>query len=203
MGDASEAGVLVHLVATGADARAEARELALWAAAGLVGAGPGAVTLGHEVGGRPVLGGAAEGVWVSVSHGRGVAAVALSRRWAVGVDVESVRRVPAVPLARSWYAAEEVAWLEQRAEEGRQRDFFWLWTRKEAVGKALGLGLRDGGTRRLVGLPGQVAEAGGKLTEARGHCFAMLPAGPAVCAVAVAGGAADGATVELRTDVFR
>ncbi|GAA1970772.1 4'-phosphopantetheinyl transferase family protein [Kitasatospora viridis] len=206
MGDVNGAEILVHLVPTGPDARAVARELALCGAAELAGVERRLVRLEHEPGGRPVLAGAAEGLQVSISHGRGLAAVALSRRWPVGVDVEAVRPVPAVPLARSWYAPAEAEWLADRQEELRQRDFFWLWTRKEAIGKALGTGLRDGGTRRPVGLPGQLPDRADRLTAepgCGGHCFAMLPAGPAVLAVAVADGSADGASIGLRTDVFR
>jgi 4'-phosphopantetheinyl transferase len=70
------------------------------------------------------------------------------------VDVERVRPLPALGVARRWFPPAELAWLGDRPEAGRTVDFLRLWTAKEAVGKALGQGLRDGGLRRLMPPPG-------------------------------------------------
>lgn len=91
---------------------------------------------------------------VSISRTAGLVAVAARRAGAVGVDVELVRPLPALELAERWFPPAEVAWLGDRPEARRTVDFLRLWTAKEAVGKALGRGLRDGGLRRLMPTPG-------------------------------------------------
>ena len=90
---------------------------------------------------------------VSVSRADGVVAVAARLGGPVGVDVERCRPLPALELARRWYAPAEVAWLAGRPADGRVTDFLRLWTAKEAVGKALGVGLRDGGPGRRMPVP--------------------------------------------------
>lgn len=114
---------------------------------------PGEIRIGREPGGRPRLGGAAEGLHVSVSHCAGAVAVALSRLGPVGVDVERLRPLPAVALGRRWFSAAEARWLAERAAEEQPAAFLWLWTHKEAIGKVRGLGLSEGGLRRPVPYP--------------------------------------------------
>ncbi|MCW3844320.1 4'-phosphopantetheinyl transferase superfamily protein [Micromonospora yasonensis] len=87
---------------------------------------------------------------VSVSHADGLVVVAARPGGPVGVDVERRRPLPAVGLADRWYDPSEAAWLRARGGAGRDLDFLRLWTAKEAVGKALGVGLRDGGLRRRM-----------------------------------------------------
>lgn len=203
MGTWGADGVVVVLgVATG-DVRAQARQLVLCTAAALVGGAEREVRLTHEPSGRPRLGGSAEQLHTSVSHCRGgLIAVALSRSGPVGVDVEPARAVPALELARKWFAPDETSWLEALPADRRPGAFLWLWTSKEAAGKALGTGLRAGGTTRPVGLP-EVwpAPFDTRLTPVPGSGGVSLavpstPAG-AVLAVAGAGPALAGAAVEL------
>ncbi|MBK6016255.1 4'-phosphopantetheinyl transferase superfamily protein [Streptomyces sp. MBT53] len=137
------------------DARLAARSLAVRSAAGLLGVGPSEVWVSHAASGRPLLDGAGRGTRVSVSHGRGAVAVALCRspRVDLGVDVEPVRPLAALAVARGYLAPAEADWLGGLAAVERDRAFLWLWTQKEAVGKALGLGLRSGGMSRPMPLP--------------------------------------------------
>ncbi|MEU1246883.1 4'-phosphopantetheinyl transferase family protein [Micromonospora arida] len=116
------------------------------------------LVLTHDREGRPVVRvddvtGSVE-VAVSVSRTAGLVAVAARRAGAVGVDVERIRPLPALALARRWFPPAELAWLGDRPEAGRTVDFLRLWTAKEAVGKALGRGLRDGGLHRSMPPPG-------------------------------------------------
>ncbi len=126
----------------------------------------------------------------SVSRGGGVTVVAVRTGGPVGVDVERCRQLPALDLARRWYSPAEVAWLAARAEAGRSRDFLRLWTAKEAVGKALGLGLRAGGPRRQmpVPAPGRIrpVPAVTDVWVGHPHCPGTL-----LLAVAVVGGEAE------------
>ncbi|MFG2048954.1 4'-phosphopantetheinyl transferase family protein [Micromonospora sp. NPDC048935] len=120
----------------------------------LLGRAETAVVLTHDRAGRPVVRVDAAELAVSVSRTPGLVVVAARRAGAVGVDVERIRDLPALALARRWFPPAELAWLGDRPEAGRTVDFLRLWTAKEAVGKALGRGLRDGGLRRLMPPPG-------------------------------------------------
>ncbi|MEU8409131.1 4'-phosphopantetheinyl transferase superfamily protein [Micromonospora sp. NPDC048842] len=116
------------------------------------------LVLTHDREGRPVVRvdevtGSVE-LAVSVSRTAGLVVVAARRADAVGVDVERIRPLPALALARRWFPPAELAWLGDRPEADRTVDFLRLWTAKEAVGKALGRGLRGGGLRRLMPPPG-------------------------------------------------
>ncbi|MFE9919586.1 4'-phosphopantetheinyl transferase family protein [Micromonospora sp. NPDC005553] len=116
------------------------------------------LVLTHDREGRPVVRvdevtGSVE-LAVSVSRTAGLVVVAARQAGAVGVDVERIRPLPALALARRWFPPAELAWLGDRPEAGRTVDFLRLWTAKEAVGKALGQGLRGGGLRRLMPQPG-------------------------------------------------
>ncbi|MGB2567232.1 4'-phosphopantetheinyl transferase family protein [Micromonospora citrea] len=130
-----------------------ARRLLRRAGSALLGRVEREVVVGHGPDGRPWVRAGVDVLPVSVSHGDGVVVVAARRAGAVGVDVERRRRLPAVALARRWYAPPEVTWLHGLPEVDRADGFLLLWTAKEAVGKALGRGLRDGGSRRLMPVP--------------------------------------------------
>ncbi|MET8120032.1 4'-phosphopantetheinyl transferase superfamily protein [Micromonospora sp. NPDC005189] len=130
-----------------------------WVGSVLLGRAETELVLTHDTVGRPLVRideRAARSVElpVSISRTAGIVVVAARRAGPVGVDVERVRPLPALTLARRWFAPAELAWLDGRPEAGRAVDFLRLWTAKEAVGKALGLGLRDGGLRREMPSPG-------------------------------------------------
>lgn len=116
----------------------------LHAAADLTGAPVHRIRLDHGPGGRPRLTGPASGLRVSVSHTRGAGAVALSRHRPVGVDIETVRPFAAGPLARRWLDEASADWVARSPRSARVRAFLWLWTQKEAIGKARGHGLGAG-----------------------------------------------------------
>lgn len=142
---------------SGHDPRAQARDLLRTAAADAVGARAADVRVGRAASGAPELSGAAAGLLVGVSHTRGLVAVAVAgpgtRALGVGVDAEAVRPLDAIALADRWFTADEAAWVRALPPRLRSTGLLDLWTRKEAAGKALGLGLRAGGLRRPVGVP--------------------------------------------------
>ncbi|MFF4016229.1 4'-phosphopantetheinyl transferase family protein [Streptomyces sp. NPDC001843] len=187
------------------------RAALLTAATHVFGLAPGGLRLGHDPDGRPLLSGLGEGVRVSLSHGRGVAALALTDLGPVGVDVEVPRPLPAQRLADRWYCDAEADWLRAQPDQERDLAFFWLWTHKEAMGKAYGTGLAAGGLERPGPLPRRWPPPYAPVHRLKPlHCPAdgaqpAMPAvaaplaGPrAVLAVAALGRQAWGAPVDIR-----
>lgn len=135
-------GIRIWLAAT-----VDAAKLAQHAAGEVLGVDPAQLEIGREPSGRPYVVGAV-GLHLAVSHTPDLAAVAVTDLGPLGVDVEPVRPLPAAELARRWFSTPEADWVARHPD-----DFLLLWTAKEAVGKALGIGLRGGGLRRPMPLP--------------------------------------------------
>ncbi|MEW1750590.1 4'-phosphopantetheinyl transferase family protein [Streptomyces angustmyceticus] len=166
----------------------------LRAAAELTGAPAHRIRLDHAPDGGPRLTGPASGLRVSVSHTRGAGAVALSRHRPVGVDIETIRPIAAGPLARRWFDAACADWVARSPRNDGVRAFLWLWTQKEAIGKARGHGLAAGGLTQPLALPADTLTGPtGRLRplpdDPRTAC-AVLPTGSPrhVLALAVADG---------------
>src|SRR5690348_5821910 len=107
----------------------------------MLGCHPVGVRLLRGPAGKPLVD--ADGdIQFSLSHCRDVALIAFSHRVPVGIDVERVR-----PLADWKQIADRYLHPGERmelmalSEKERLPAFFRCWTRKEAVAKALGLGL--------------------------------------------------------------
>jgi 4'-phosphopantetheinyl transferase len=156
--------VMVWLSRAEVDVEAYARRLVLEVAAATFDVPRSQVRLSHESGGRPrVHIGACSGeaeLHVALSHTRGAVAVALTALGPVGVDAERVRPLPALALGRRWLCDAEARWLSGAAATAQTAGFLLLWTQKEAVGKALGVGLRGGGMRREMPRPTSPLGAG-------------------------------------------
>ncbi|MFI6206327.1 4'-phosphopantetheinyl transferase family protein [Streptomyces sp. NPDC051041] len=190
---------------------AASRTALLTATARVLGMAPDGLRLGHEPGGRPLLTGLGDDVRVSLSHGRGVAALALTDLGPVGVDVEVPRPVAAQRLADRWFGGAEADWLRSRPGHARDLAFFWLWTHKEAMGKACGTGLARGGLERPGPLPRHwpppyapvhrlrpLSRPAGRPDRAGLAVAAPLVGPGAVLAVAALGPRACGAPVDVR-----
>jgi len=78
----------------------------------------------------------------SISHSAGLAVFAFRRGGSVGVDVERISGFPDMrDVAVSNFTSNEIQEIDDASEEDRVETFFKLWTRKEAVLKANGMGL--------------------------------------------------------------
>ena len=77
----------------------------------------------------------------SLSHTRGLAACAVGRPYALGIDAEAWRTPAPIELASRYFAPTEVRLLIARAPAERPSTFYRLWTLKEAYLKATGQGL--------------------------------------------------------------
>ncbi|WP_208899760.1 4'-phosphopantetheinyl transferase family protein [Streptomyces incarnatus] len=205
-----EAAVAVRWAYAEADPRTRARELLRSVAAEVCAARPADVVLGRAASGRPELSGAAAGLCASVSHTRGVVAVAVTRPHTelsgIGVDVEAVRPLDAAGLATRWFTPGEASWVLSLPPALRPVGLLHLWTRKESAGKAAGRGLAGGGLRRPVGSPppGTFPRTSRRLTRLPGDtdlAGTVLPGPPGyVLSCAGRGPAAGTATAEVTQD---
>ena len=120
--------------------------------------------------GKPMLtfrDGRPQPLHISVSHGGGLAAVAVSEHGPIGIDVEHVdSRRHLLAIAKRFFAPDEHAALERCGTDERTALFHQWWTRKEAVLKATGIGLRGGLTVRV---DGPADRDGWRSVSLRGH----------------------------------
>jgi len=79
----------------------------------------------------------------SVSHSKSWALIAIHPRVRLGIDLEPVRALPdLLGVAKKAFTAREWQQLSGLPPERQEAAFFRIWTRKEALAKALGEGLR-------------------------------------------------------------
>lgn len=129
---------------------ATGRAAVRWLLSGLLDCEPQDVALVRGEHGKPLLdrgrhGLVATRLFFSVSHIRGLVAVALSNV-AVGVDVEAVRGLPDMEaIAREFLAPDVLrSWEATACEAERSAMFYRYWTLGEAFIKATGEGLSQG-----------------------------------------------------------
>jgi 4'-phosphopantetheinyl transferase len=102
------------------------------------------MTYGRGEHGKPyvLIGGERGGPEFNVSHSGDYALMGFGKSGELGVDVEKHREMrDALEVAERVFSEREIAFLESLGEEERKRAFFRIWTSKEAVLKAEGLGL--------------------------------------------------------------
>jgi 4'-phosphopantetheinyl transferase len=81
-------------------------------------------------------------LFFNVSHSHDLALFAFRRRGEIGVDVERLRPVgEAESIARRYFTPREWETLRELPTDARTAAFFRCWTRKEALLKAIGVGL--------------------------------------------------------------
>lgn len=81
----------------------------------------------------------------SVSRGANICAIATARNCEIGIDIEQLREVDdRHSIASKFYATREIEALIKSSQSEVDRLFLTIWTRKEAVLKAAGVGVSDG-----------------------------------------------------------
>lgn len=130
--------------------RVEPQRMRAHVLARYLGVTPGAVTVLRDRYGKPSLGPNAP-IHCSFSHSGDQHWVAVSSH-PVGVDVQQhrINPPPFLALARRFFAPNEAAALAALEGDALATAFYRLWTRKEAMVKALGRGLAFGLTRLEV-----------------------------------------------------
>lgn len=102
---------------------------------------PAALQFHHTANGRPVLSAYPE-LEFSVSHSGRHALIAIAKGRAIGVDIEQIdRRTNWQDLAPAALSAAEVDAISTLPEDAQRAAFFRCWTAKEALLKAVGLGI--------------------------------------------------------------
>jgi 4'-phosphopantetheinyl transferase len=90
--------------------------------------------------GKPSIAPGLPQVHFNISHADGLVMVATSPAAPVGIDLERVTGTRDTSPALDQLNHDEQAWLNQHREAERWPAFLQLWTAKEAVSKATGLG---------------------------------------------------------------
>jgi 4'-phosphopantetheinyl transferase len=81
--------------------------------------------------GKPVL----SGIYFNISHSDHQVICGFSQKGTLGVDLEKIRPIDFENFA-SIFSAKE--WLAIRGADDPIRTFYWFWTRKESIIKAMG-----------------------------------------------------------------
>lgn len=111
--------------------------------AAILGQHPATLTFMREPSGKPVLS-SAPNLWFNVSHAGSHVVYAVYWEGPVGVDIERLDRSRVdLAVARHMFAPEEVVAIEAYPNPERTSAFFRCWTAKEALVKALGVGLDE------------------------------------------------------------
>ncbi|WP_162180419.1 4'-phosphopantetheinyl transferase family protein [Methylocapsa aurea] len=78
----------------------------------------------------------------NVSHSGALALIGISSERPIGVDIEIIREnMDELALARTFFCEDEFAFLSALDAPARLRAFYKIWTCKEAVLKAFGVGI--------------------------------------------------------------
>lgn len=105
---------------------------------------PEAVVFAYGEQGKPRLAASPEGnsIHFNLSHSGDSGVCAVTRNRSVGVDIECCRqRIAAPAIAERFFHPEEAQWLAAQHGEAGLRQFYRLWTAKEALLKGAGGGL--------------------------------------------------------------
>jgi len=94
----------------------------------------------HGAHGKPAVKSGLPQLHFSISHSDGLIAVAISPVSQLGIDLELVTGARDSSPTVDQLTHREQAWLHQHGEADRWPAFLRLWTAKEAVSKATGLG---------------------------------------------------------------
>lgn len=100
---------------------------------------PSEISFINEINNKPGLMGG--NMYFNITHTREAFAFAISKYFYVGIDLEKVNRnVDFTSIIETYFSNHEREYILESKTEARNR-FFLLWTRKEALLKALGIGI--------------------------------------------------------------
>ena len=107
------------------------------------GLSPAAIVFAQSEYGKPCIVTAPPAIHFNVAHSADMAIYAISRSCVPGVDIEYVHRdIDENAMAKRFFTLRKCAELQCIPAAARKRAFLACWTRKEAIVKAIGQGLR-------------------------------------------------------------
>ena len=77
----------------------------------------------------------------NLAHSADIALIAITKQHAIGVDIEKIKDKDIMAIAKRFFSPPEITALQQLPVLEQLPAFFRLWTRKEALVKAIGKGL--------------------------------------------------------------
>lgn len=102
---------------------------------------PGSIKFKYNPFGKPLLSEPGENVWFSLSHSRDVSALSFSLEGETGIDIEYMDPgFDYLAVAEYCFSPGDKNYIDPVMQGDRER-FFRLWTRKEALLKAIGTGI--------------------------------------------------------------
>jgi len=110
--------------------------------AGYTGRSAETLQFNHGRFGKPFLAVPPDSIAFNLSHCEDLALIAITAGRPVGIDVEKVRRLQYLDsIVDRFFTAEERQFVTSVPAHEKPRAFFMVWTRREAVAKALSLNL--------------------------------------------------------------
>lgn len=145
-----------------------------------VGIAPQDLTFTTNAWGKPELAHPASGPHFNLSHSGTKILIALSATGPLGIDIEQIKPAPPYEIAPEAFTPQEQNLLAHTAPQDRAEIFYQLWTRKEALVKAIGrgldLGLQNITVHSNLAAAQSVANLSGPLAEAGAwHLFRLPP----------------------------
>lgn len=86
--------------------------------------------------GKPFL----KDIFFNISHTNSIVLCAISKDGEIGIDVENLKEVKLEDF-KPWFTVGE--WEDIKNSSSPLHKFYWYWTRKESIIKAIGLNLSD------------------------------------------------------------
>lgn len=102
---------------------------------------PESIQFNKGVHGKPFIESPKTNLQFNISHADEFAVFAITLDHAVGIDIEKVRDRASQDIAARFFTHEENAALKRAPRDAKLTTFYRLWSRKEAIIKALGKGI--------------------------------------------------------------
>lgn len=100
----------------------------------------------YDINGKPfIFNNLYKGVYFNISHSKEYLFIAISNKKNIGVDIEKIKlNWNYSLLAKSVFSKEDNIIFNSYSEDDKMRAFYKAWVQKEAISKALGLGISIG-----------------------------------------------------------
>jgi len=121
---------------------------------------PGELKYEYDINGKPFISSCGyEDFYFNISHSKEYLFVGITKNGHIGVDIEKVNpKLNHSLLAGSVFSPRELSLYDSYDKPDKLRSFYKAWVQKEAVGKALGMGISIGFSSFSVSIDPQAFE---------------------------------------------